>query len=173
MCLERRTSHVGGKQAAVRTEGQNSACVLFVFGVNFPWLPGLSAFCLWRLVSWCVGRLGGPGVCSLRLILLVGLVVWPCLPGLRSPGSFSTLFLSTTNHVRAGSPWWFVLQKGRRPKDRSLDRYLPYGRVVGYWFIWPYFALLSLVFPTSFVFPHAGAAVICLRVGFCAELHNG
>ena len=45
MCLERRTSQVGRKQAAVRTEGQNSACVLFVFGVNFPWLPGLSAFC--------------------------------------------------------------------------------------------------------------------------------
>ena len=87
MCLERRTSHVGGKQAAVRTEGQNSACVLFVFGVNFPWLPGLSAFCLWRLVSWLCWPFGRPW----RLFPPSFFVGWSCRLALSSWVAFSGL----------------------------------------------------------------------------------
>ena len=152
MCLERRTSQVGGKQAAVRTDGQNSACVLFVFGVNFPWLPGLSAFCLLAsrlLVCWPPGR------------------PWRLSPSSWAAfsGPVSTLFLCATNHVRSGSPWWFVLQRGDDP-GTALWTGIPltaelwdivlYGRILA-------FLCSSLCRLSYFVrLSRSGAVVMCL-----------
>ena len=89
--------------------------------------PGPSAFGEWALVPWCVGRAGASGVWSCRLVPLAGLVVWPRRCGFCPPGSVSSLFLCC-DQPRAGRALCGgrISKEGRRPKDRSLDRYPPF-----------------------------------------------
>ena len=134
-----------GSTAKHTQRGGSSACVLpFKRGESFlaPWFV-----CL-RCVApgpWCVGPACASGVWSCRLVLLAGLALWPrrpglsfgrsvawsscrvwssgpvvwCLPGLVLPS------FRKRRRPRAPTQRPVVSKERRRPKDRSLSRYLP------------------------------------------------
>ena len=89
------------------------------------WIPGLSAFCVWALVPWCVVLVGAFGALSCRLVPSAGLVVWPCRCGLCPPGTVSSFFLFlATNHLWCGlSVEDGLPRRGDDPRTVSLDKY--------------------------------------------------
>ena len=137
------------KQAAVPQSTHRGAEVPLVCcplnAVKVSWLPGLSASGVWCLALGVLGLLvplafglvvwfcwralpSGPvvpgpllrAVCC--LVLLSGLVVWPCLLVSSWPCSS---FFRKRRRPRAPTQRPIVSKERRRPKDRSLSRYLP------------------------------------------------